>query len=778
MFINHIVTLLQTMRCQTGSYIPLLKIRKSGKAINGAFINEGGLLHNMSSAALFWEDEWTSCQNSGMIPVGDDAMDFIGSSAVLWPLFLSLCISHFVETVSCALEGRQPMPETGMTIFEHSLAFAEAEAVVRSTIGPNLFGTSTSGPAETPSPSTSSVAQQVGSQAVSVTRTMVLNRLNVPSEVLLIGLISSFSHLSSQVLGVLGLQSRFRLVNTGIWGMCFISAFVWSFMRFSQSLYMNDYGELRYPTVCIIGFIPHLMIILGTVVCAFIYGLAIVVTMLSPPSQRLAQGSIIDRLRMAHNNLQAHVSLSNIKITWRDEFYTTILKIGFTVLTAACEAVYFNEGTNITVSTRTWLEDKRQAELYSARMRSRKLHVQVPPELQGDSTLVDGVGLIDEDQLLTSPEGKMLTTGFARERKAKKNTNKVGTAATREEGVGGATRSGRWYMSWRLLVDTSSLMGCCGARFIVTLFRVVGLRAWVPRWFVERARLLNESSGTDSRPAVPGVLEFWMLSDSGNLALPSNNEVDVEVETRRRLRQSDPQNSTESAIDSNLYGWFKSGGWWGEVDASGDYEPSVADDDTTSVVSMSDMSTSEWESEDEGQRTPTQRRPGGWSREGTAEPEDAFAHLAELLDQRTLESKSEARLLASHLRSAGPLTRSRYNKGVEKDQMRLLHPNAAQLSPEEEEDILEQIILSRRANAPRQMASSAGGASWTQGAEGLGAEGPQCVVCHSSPRTILVWPCRCLSLCDECRVSLAMNNFGSCVCCRRDVVAFSKLYVP
>jgi len=269
-----------------------------------------------------------------------------------------------------------------------------------------------------------------------------------------------------------------------------------------------------------------------------------------------------------------------------------------------------------------------------------------------------------------------------------------------------------------------------------------------------------------------------MLSDSGNLALPSNNEVDVEVETRRRLRQSDPQNSTESAIDSNLYGWFKSGGWWGEVDASGDYEPSVADDDTTSVVSMSDMSTSEWESEDEGQRTPTQRRPGGWSREGTAEPEDAFAHLAELLDQRTLESKSEARLLASHLRSAGPLTRSRYNKGVEKDQMRLLHPNAAQLSPEEEEDILEQIILSRRANAPRQMASSAGGASWTQGAEGLGAEGPQCVVCHSSPRTILVWPCRCLSLCDECRVSLAMNNFGSCVCCRRDVVAFSKLYVP
>jgi hypothetical protein len=33
-------------------------------------------------------------------------------------------------------------------------------------------------------------------------------------------------------------------------------------------------------------------------------------------------------------------------------------------------------------------------------------------------------------------------------------------------------------------------------------------------------------------------------------------------------------------------------------------------------------------------------------------------------------------------------------------------------------------------------------------------------------------------LCDDCRVSLAMNNFEKCVCCRREVISFSRIYVP
>ncbi|QSL65634.1 hypothetical protein MERGE_002947 [Pneumocystis wakefieldiae] len=34
-----------------------------------------------------------------------------------------------------------------------------------------------------------------------------------------------------------------------------------------------------------------------------------------------------------------------------------------------------------------------------------------------------------------------------------------------------------------------------------------------------------------------------------------------------------------------------------------------------------------------------------------------------------------------------------------------------------------------------------------------------CVICCSSMRNIVLWPCRCLALCDDCRKTLAMRNF-------------------
>lgn len=47
-----------------------------------------------------------------------------------------------------------------------------------------------------------------------------------------------------------------------------------------------------------------------------------------------------------------------------------------------------------------------------------------------------------------------------------------------------------------------------------------------------------------------------------------------------------------------------------------------------------------------------------------------------------------------------------------------------------------------------------------------------CVMCLSNPRVVLCWPCRCLSLCDECRTSLAANSgtgktTHKCPCCQQ-----------
>ncbi|KAF9918564.1 hypothetical protein BX616_007864 [Lobosporangium transversale] len=53
-----------------------------------------------------------------------------------------------------------------------------------------------------------------------------------------------------------------------------------------------------------------------------------------------------------------------------------------------------------------------------------------------------------------------------------------------------------------------------------------------------------------------------------------------------------------------------------------------------------------------------------------------------------------------------------------------------------------------------------------------------CVVCQSEPRGVLLRPCRCLALCNECREILASRRFKQCPCCRADVQGFSKVYLP
>lgn len=261
----------------------------------------------------------------------------------------------------------------------------------------------------------------------------------------------------------------------------------------------------------------------------------------------------------------------------------------------------------------------------------------------------------------------------------------------------------------------------------------------------------------------------------------------------------------------------------GELDASGDYQATEAgEDDTTSMVSMStEHSEGEWETdgveeeeeEKDGRRTPTQRDPFPESRESTPVADEAFdpKYLAKLLDPRTPLERNEARMLARHLSSDRILTRSRYQRALEHDHARVLTcsrfrpqgfpATSSKLTPEEEEQLLERFIIEHRArraakagtapsdtgtttatnknnnnNSDKNDKNVAGG--WASGAAGMGDSGPQCVVCQSNPRTILIWPCRCLTVCEECRISLALKNFSSCVCCRRDVAAFSRLYVP
>jgi hypothetical protein len=775
------------MRCQTSPGWSELQYGAAGRQLDTDFAGDGGFLWRAASALLFWETTEDSCRAANMLPLDDESTRLSGSLAILWPLFLSLGISHFVETLSCALQGRHPVQEAGMTIFEHSLAFAEAEAVVTKPFG--VDSTRFFKPRQMFTPDGNSFFMPRSS----------LNKIaNVPPEVLIISLISSISHFTSNTLAIAGVRSRYRLITTTIWGLAYMATFSWSFVKLTSRIAdpnQSSVGILRFPTVCIVGFIPHLLILAGIAACGLIYLLALFITVLSPPPGQPESLTLRERFTAAYNNLHANIHLSAstpLTINWNEDFYTAILKVGFTVLTAASEAVFLNEGTKVHVHPMTWIEKKRLQDIVTRRRKFRQSLTNVPPELRS-GTLAAGIEVIDNfdaDDL-----SQNATSGYANERKTRGALGASDTTRTsgHPDPAGLAQRRSRMFMTYRFFKSISMLIAAIHARLMLSLLRRLRI-AYRPRWLRRLAGPQEPDKPLGSY--VPGssritrsstVGEPWLTFDDRTQVLPDSS-FDVETFAKERLRQSgyypEPESEdSQDRLNDYLYSWWRNGGRWGDVDSSTDYIP-PQDDDTTSVMSFSTTDDNEWSDESDGQRTPTRETYQRNHREVTPSAEHTMdlARLSHLLDPKTSEDREEAKLLARHLESTNVLTRSQYRKMREREEAKILTTSrykmgdTVKMTADEEEQLLEDMILSRRSAVAPMGQSTAG--SWDTGAEGMGAEGPQCVVCQLSPRTVLVWPCGCLSLCDECRVGLASKNYTACVCCRTNVVAYSRLYVP
>jgi hypothetical protein len=810
--------LLQSIQCQTSADFSELRWGNASKSSDLMFSQPNPFLNRLSSSLLLGAADVDSCRSVRMVPSDPQETEWTGSLSRLWPLFGTFCMSQFLEVLSCAVQGRPVAAETGMTLFEHSLAFAEADAAISNQLGWGLFTKGT----------TASQAE-LGSK-IALTRSMILERVNTPPEVLLVAFFSAMSHVTSHILGVFNLQSKYRLISTGFWGLCFMASLLWSAVNFSIDD-PSTQGLLRFPTVCIIGFIPHILILFGIYACGVVYASALTLSALAAPErgpdgQRL---SIRQRFAHAYGNMQANVSLSDIRIRMDLDFFTALLRAGFGAITMASEAVYLNEDHHVNLKRYTWLEDERFRELEELRMQWTNGGV--------PGSRLDSIGTIG---LVPVKDGQTnAMSGYARERAAQQ-IPKSNTAAGRRarDGVGAAERSARWLIALEYMLHISKLVLVVWALITIKSLALVGMRT-PPRWLLGLSQRPKPetSSKTKSRRGVRGLNVDVLSPGEGRvfITIPRSDQVDVEAELRRRMGppNTEPEAADETELDSKLYSYFLRGGWWGSKDSSGDYAPPVHTtdagvdepdfDDTTSVISTTETASElDWESDhdddtdplDDGQRTPTQHNPAPVSfasavasarasRESTPflDTPIATADLARLLNPQSPEDREEAVSLAAHLSSDGIMTRSRFKQQQQRQRAQVLltnnqaiHPRRRQaaqekMTPDEESRALEQLLLSRRAaasgTAGQPAGSPAGGAeagetspSWATGADGMGPDGPQCVVCQCASRTIIVWPCRCLSLCDDCRVSLAMNNFDKCVCCRREVISFSRIYVP
>jgi hypothetical protein len=858
LLVPQIYHLLCAMRCQTSPDYSLYRHGDNSRFSTLDWATDGGPLHTLSASILFSQTDAQACAAVGMSRPEPDVRAPSGSFSLLWPTFLRLALTHLVESLSCSLQQIPLMTEVGMSVFEHSLAFAEAESMITSTISllakearrasdnsttaEAAMATTTASTAPRGMVMASGTVMALSDALSALTSPHILDRINVPVEVLLVALLSACNALCSNLLAVAGKQHRWRLVNTAVWGLLFMGSFCWAFITPSHMLRADERDKrpvsslLHFPTVAIIGFLPHMVILLGIVFCLNIYLVALTLTAFSlgTNSSIPQPTSLRDRFRIAHENLTAAIQLRGIKLRWAEDFYTALLRVGFTALTAASEAVFLHEGRAVEMRQFTWLEEDRLDELHLSRsQRDSPSSFQILEEYGIPSISPSG-----------TDKGGAWESGFSKERKIDKKegelsgTNSFAYPTPRQDGVGAVQRTTRFYLLFIYVRGIMFLVAgwvAYGAGILLDKIGITNRPRWLRR--VVGRSLKGASHERDRINADSLDLTLW----AGNV--PTDPSLDVECEMRRNIERDYKGEEAENMLEDRMYQWWKTGGWLGTNDNSGEYQPSRADDgDTTSIYSMStaasitsDANQDEWEDEPEGARTPTQSTDPvtgreTWSfshidvrnrsRHSTPASDTHDDHIDNPLDTATLarllnpqdkESREEARILASHLSYAssstfpanptGIMTRSRYRAQNERDRARLLlagrthtnppittttarpsifdtpsdpPPGPRPLAPQEEETLLESLILQRRSAAPVTPQDR------RDAVEGGPVEGSGvlCVVCQTTPRTIIAWPCRCLCVCEDCRLSLAMNNFGNCVTCRRTVQGFVRLYVP
>ncbi|CAF9911629.1 MAG: hypothetical protein GOMPHAMPRED_007475 [Gomphillus americanus] len=711
-------SLLRAIRCQTSPDYPSLRYAHLDVSARPEFLDfsgEGGIFYYLSSILLFWEPHGSSCSAVNMLPPPDNPKQVKGSLSLLWPAFLTFCFSQFIESLSNVVEGRPSATENGMSLFEHSLAFAEAEAMIGAQIS---FPISKSGSAL----SKLMNSKESTSSLLLPLKGYLLTRCNTTPEVLAMTLISCLNNLTSHILGVFGKQAKYRLVNTGFWAVCFMASFIWCFGTLSVQESLES-GIFRFPTVCVVGFIPHLIILVGIFTCGCIYGLGILITALSLRTNGQRHLGLRERFRMANANMQAHVQLTGMRFRMSEDFYTALLKVGFTALTAASEAVFLNEGRRINVGHWTWLEEEKMNEILQTRGRNLSVVDEANVGGRALSSSYD-----DSGSLLSNSKWR---SGYSIERNTKVLKERSATSVSGGGGLGATQRSSRYMLAINYQIKIFRLLSGWTMLVVLRTFALLGIN-WRPAW-VQRM-LPNDKAATElkSRPGPPESkeLEFWLITDEGELMQPKDNNVDVAKEMRKRIESSDrlADGDIDSELDEQTYSWFKNGGWWGDVDTSGDFVPAEArqEDDMVSVLSSATDLDSGWDTESP---TPTTSDPYPDRR-----PEFDPTQLARLLNPQTAQDRHEAKLLGVRLARDGPLTRSQFarlNSSVltstkyRSQDFRQSGPATEKLTAEEEAEVLESLIVRFRQTKIRSQRQESGAMSWNDRAEeDLGTGGP------------------------------------------------------
>lgn len=106
----------------------------------------------------------------------------------------------------------------------------------------------------------------------------------------------------------------------------------------------------------------------------------------------------------------------------------------------------------------------------------------------------------------------------------------------------------------------------------------------------------------------------------------------------------------------------------------------------------------------------------------------------------------------------------------------------SQYANETENELISEIMMEQRFNLPdHEETKSINNENETIFCDGTEGEDDDisdeliCPVCRSHPRNVIVWPCQCLVVCDDCRSRLGHRAIKNCLFCDTPVEGYSKV---
>lgn len=572
--------------------------------------------------------------------------------AVLWDLYLGICVGHFIETFSSVIQGQTPHSETGMTLFEYSMAFQEVQSTSQLSI-----------------------------------------------EVLVVAITSSFSLLALHIFGAFNIYN-YRLIPSTIFGSMFLTYFGWAVFN----------GRLSYfPTVCIFGYLPQLVLSMIIFMCAAIYGLAALMT----------GGS---------GNLMT--SWKHVNISLKDDFYACLFKIGVVALTTTSQATLFNETALIQQPNYTWIERDEPDEIPET----------LPSNPKTFNSLLPSLLHASEAQTLPYSRSHRVQSPYNNETPLPPDL-----AEQRKKRRNDATKPPKLLTLYRITSVLKMIQGM--VVIVIHLFLQITWNLGLKYLFRSRQSEKDTQKPIVTQQGLESVKNRIIYSpleneanDSGYLSLLWGRLIpDID-------NSEDYINDSEDGYSTDEEG----------LEYESDYEQGSSS--TSSVNYVSHVTK---------QRQHFSNAPTSSNEKSKSTLTELFdllmptpQDLLALLSPQSPQEVENRRLLISHLED------KKDDEEVEPEQTvvrrRPITRSQFKLRTWDESKALLSIIEARR----RKFVVD------DEIRETL------CVVCQSMPRQVILWPCRCLCVCEECRRALVTQNFKGCVCCRRDVKSFSRIYVP